>query len=201
MQITILMGKLSRKIFPHKLPKNSNGNVYLHLGCGTINRPEFINIDGYPYPHVHYVQGIEKLSRFHNETIDLIYACHCLEHFEYFKTKAVLEEWYRVLKGKGILRLSVPDFDKLLVIYKNNGKDLDLIMPQLMGGQNNKYNFHLTAFSMVNLFRLLTNVGFSIIQKWVPGNDNLTTFNDFSVYKKEVNGKFYEVSLNIEAIK
>ena len=200
-QSSILAGRLSRKLFPHKLPENRNGKVYVHLGCGTTNHPQFVNIDGCPYPHVHYVQRIDRLKRLQDSSVDLIYACHCLEHFEYLKTQIVLEEWHRVLKKGGTLRLSVPDFDKLLIIYTDHGKDLDIIIPQLMGGQDNKYNFHLTAFNRVNLYRFLENVGFSNIREWVPGSDDLTTFNDFSVYRKEVYGKLYEVSLNVEAIK
>lgn len=198
---TIVVGRLSRKLFPHELPENNNGKVYVHLGCGAINHPKFVNIDGYPYPHVHYVQKIDRLKKFHDSSVDLIYACHCLEHFEYLKTKTILDEWHRVLKKGGTLRLSVPDFEKLLIIYSDHGKDLDTIIPQLMGGQDNKYNFHLTVFNRLNLYRYLENVGFSNIREWVPGSDDLTTFNDFSVYRKEVYGKLYEVSLNVEAIK
>jgi hypothetical protein len=70
-----------------------------------------------------------------------------------------------------------------------------------MGGQNNKYNFHLTALNKLNLSRFLMAVGFQEVREWQPGVGELTTFNDFSVYKKEIAGKLYEISLNIEAIK
>lgn len=183
------------------LPERANGRIYLHLGCGAINHEQFINIDGYPHPHVHYVQSIDRLTQFGDDTVDLIYASHCLEHFSYTKTKSVLNEWYRVLKKGAVLRLSVPDFDKLVEIYRIHDCDPDVILPQLMGGQNNKYNFHLTALNVRNLSKLLTETGFSIIQEWHPGTGALTTFSDFSIYKKEIAGKLYEISLNIEAIK
>ena len=70
-----------------------------------------------------------------------------------------------------------------------------------MGGQDNKYNYHLTAFNIVNLTSYLKRVGFACIQEWQPGSDDLTTFDDFSTYRKEVEGKLYEISLNLEAIK
>ena len=183
------------------IPEQAEGKLYLHLGCGNVDDNKFINIDGYPYPNVHYVQAIDRLFQFKDESVDLIYASHCLEHFRYLQTMAVLKEWYRVLKKGAILRLSVPDFDKLVDIYSKHNHDPDVIMPQLMGGQNNKYNFHLAAFNRVNLGRFLHSVGFSEIREWKPGSDELTTFNDFSIYKKDVEGKFYEISLNIEAIK
>ena len=97
--------------------------------------------------------------------------------------------------------MSVPDFDKLVEIYTFHHHDPDMILPQLMGGQNNKYNYHLTALNEVNLSKALQSVGFAEIREWQPGSGDLTTFDDFSTYKKEIAGKMYEISLNIEAIK
>lgn len=183
------------------IPREAQGKLNLHLGCGNIDHKKFINIDGYPFPNVHYVQTIDKLPQFEDGSVDLIYASHCLEHFSYFKTQSVLEEWCRVLKKGAVLRLSVPDFDKLVGIYLHHNHDPDVILPQLMGGQNDQYNFHLTALSKVNLSRLLLAAGFTGIREWLPGTDDLTTFNDFSIYKKEIMGEYYEISLNIEAVK
>jgi len=193
--------KLMRLIIAAPIPVQAEGKLYLHLGCGAVDHKKFINIDGYPFPHVHYVQSIDRLPQFDDASVDLIYASHCLEHFSYVRSKAVLAEWYRVLKKGAVLRLSVPDFDKLVDIYTIHHHDPDVILPQLMGGQNNKYNFHLTALNRVNLSRELQAVGFAEIKEWQPGTGDLTTFDDFSIYKKEIAGKLYEISLNIEAIK
>ena len=197
----IFLIKTKRLFFPAKIRKAANGKLNLHLGCGAVNHPKFINIDAFPHPHVHYVQKIDNLKRFKAETVDLIYAAHCLEHFKYHHTMDVLKEWRRVLKKGGIIRLSVPDFDKLLAIFLENNNDPDTILPQVMGGQENQYNFHLTILNRVNLSRLLYSAGFSNIRDWVPGQDDLTTFKDFSIYKKVVNDKNYEISLNLEAVK
>jgi len=193
--------KALRFFSPAPIPSAALGKVYLHLGCGKVNHPKFINIDGLPHSHVHYVQRIDKLKRFSDESVDLIYASHCLEHFHYNQTEKILREWFRVLHKGSILRLSVPDFDLLLRIYSENDNDPDVILPQLLGGQNNKYNFHYTALNIVNLSRMLRSVGFRKIRKWTPGQGDLTTFDDFSTYRKEANGNLYEVSLNIEAEK
>ena len=197
--IKILRIQIKRLFIP--VPKLGNGKMYLHLGCGGIDKKGFINIDGLPFPHIHYIQSINNLSRFDDGSVDLIYASHCIEHFSYLRTKSVLSEWFRVLKKGGVLRLSIPDFDKLVEIYKKHNNNPDVIIPQLMGGQENKYNFHLTTFNSVNLTRYLEDVGFSSVNEWQPGSDELTTFDDFSIYEKEVEGKFYKISLNIEAVK
>lgn len=201
LQFKIASVKFKRLFVAAPIPAEAEGKLNLHLGCGKIDHKKFINIDGYPFPHVHYVQTIDKLPRFKDGSVDLIYASHCLEHFSYVQTKAVLEEWSRVLKKGAVLRLSVPDFDKLVEIYTIHHHDPDVILPQLMGGQNNQYNFHLTALNKVNLSKLLLVAGFSEVREWQPGSDDLTTFNDFSIYKKEIAGKLYGISLNVEAIK
>lgn len=193
--------KFKRLFVAAPIPAEAEGRLNLHLGCGEIDHKKFINIDGYPFPHVDYAQTIANLPQFKEGSVDLIYASHCLEHFSYLQTKAVLGEWYRVLKKGAVLRLSVPDFDKLVEIYTIHHHDPDVILPQLMGGQNNQYNFHLTALNKVNLSKLLLVAGFSEVREWQPGTDDLTTFNDFSIYKKEIAGKYYRISLNIEAVK
>lgn len=193
--------KVKRTFVKAPIPIEAHGQLNLHLGCGRIDHKEFINIDGYPFPNVDYVQAIDRLPQFKTGTVDLIYASHCLEHFHYRETEKVLTEWFRVLKAGGTLRVSVPDFDKLVDIYTAHRKDPDVIIEQLMGGQNNKYNFHYTALSTENLGRMMRNVGFTTVRPWQPGSASLMTFADFSTYRKEVAGNHHEISLNIEAVK
>ncbi|NWF57770.1 MAG: methyltransferase domain-containing protein [Fischerella sp.] len=197
----ILLAKLRRLFLPISLPQLESGEINLHLGCGPINHPKFINIDGLPAPHIHYIRPINNLSCFAKNSVDLIYACHCLEHFSHADVPMVLAEWFRVLKKDGILRLSVPNFDALLDIYHAKGNDINSIIRAVMGGQDYKYNFHMTIFNKKSLSDLLNKSGFSKIEEWQPGSCELTTFDDFSNVDIEINGKSYPVSLNLQAIK
>lgn len=193
--------KITRNFVRPSFPQLETEEINLNLGCGFINHPSFINIDCLPLPHVHYIRSIDNLSPFATESVDLIYASHSLEHFPHSQTKQVLTEWFRVLKKGGVLRLSVPDFDLLVKIYEQNSYDVELILHPLMGSQNYRYNFHMTAFNSKYLSKLLKSVGFQLVQPWEPGISEETTFNDFSVGKLPVNEKEYPVSLNLEAIK
>lgn len=201
LEIQTTYGKLKRQIKRPSFPQLEDRKVNLHLGCGSINHSKFINIDGLPGPHIHYIREINNLAPFKEDSVNLIYACHCLEHFSYIKVSDVLGEWFRVLKDGGILRLSVPNFDLLLDIYRENGNDISTIIGPLMGGQNYKFNFHMTVFNQSSLQNILINTGFKQVREWQPGSSELTTFNDFSVHKVLINGKYYPVSLNLEAIK
>jgi predicted SAM-dependent methyltransferase len=181
-------------------PKNEDGSVNVHLGCGKVDHPAFINIDVADYPHIHFIHTVERLPILPDRFADLVYASHCLEHLSYLETPTVLREWGRVLKPGGVLRLAVPDFDLMLQIYREQGA-IEPILPALMGGQTSPYNFHKVAFTFQSLATLLEAAGFTRPRRWTPGSHALTTFEDWSSRPYTVNGTPYPISLNIEATK
>lgn len=193
--------EIKRELIPPKLPSNKNNKVYIHLGCGPINAHGFINVDVVPYSHIHYIHEVENLSIFSNEYADLIYASHVLEHISYNIVPNVLREWYRVLKRDGILRISVPDFDRLINVYNNEGKDLRAIIGPLMGGQDNPYNFHKAIFNKEYLAELLFSVGFREVRQWSPENVELHSFEDWASKTIRPKDREYFISLNLEAVK
>ncbi|OGV25907.1 MAG: hypothetical protein A3F18_02720 [Legionellales bacterium RIFCSPHIGHO2_12_FULL_37_14] len=180
---------------------NANGQVYLHLGCGDIEAPGFINIDAVPRRHVHYVRSIDDLRLFQDETVDFIFASHCLEHFSHRDVLSVLKEWHRVIKKGGILCLSVPDFNLLLDIYFDSDRRIDAIQGYLMGGQDNQYNFHQIAFTHDSLSDFLYSAGFSVVREWNSYTDQLHSVAGFAHGPATVCGKDYPFNLNLEAIK
>ena len=86
-------------------------------------------------------------------------------------------------------------------IYEENEKDLDLIIGPLMGAQDFSHDFHYICFNEKTLSRHLLNAGFIEVRKWIHGSDPYTSFPDWSGRCFEVNGKTYNISLNLEGIK
>ena len=201
MEAFIAAGKLSRWFFRPVAPQNADGSVNLHLGCGCLDHPAFVNIDGVPAPHVHFVRRIDDLSPFANDSVDLVYACHCLEHFSHRRLSGVLKEWHRVLKKGGVLRVSVPDFHSMVEIYLASGRDMQQVLGPITGGQNNKYNYHLNIFNEQSLDGILKDTGFALVRKWTPGDSAMTTFDDWSGRTISVAGRSFPISLNLEAVK
>ena len=200
-EISIITGKFVRLLHRPALPDNPDGSMNIHLGCGSINHPAFVNIDGIPAQHIHYVRRINKLSPFRDSSVDLIYACHCLEHFSHKQILKVLKEWHRVLKKGGVLRVSVPDFDSMVDLYLATGRDIQYVLAPLMGGQGAKYNHHMTLFNEASLSRLIIDAGFTKVQKWVPGSSEMTTFDDWSGRIILFDDRTFPISLNLEAVK
>lgn len=128
----------------------------IHLGCWHRNIPGFINVDLCDMPHIHYKSSIDKLPMFEDNCADLIYSSHSLEYFDRVQVADVLSEWNRVLKVGGILRLAVPDFDKLLEVYKKTG-DITKILGPLYGRMeitsvNNEKMclYHKTVYNLIH---------------------------------------------------
>jgi len=144
---------------------------------------------------------ITSLSDFATGTVDMVYMCHILEHIKASDLKRVLSEMKRVLKAGGVLRLSVPDFDKLVEVYNATGKDINAISKQLMGGQDHEYNIHYSVFNRRRLSELLEEVGFREVVLWDPDNCEHHDFKDRASRRMKVNGGEISISLNLEAIK
>jgi predicted SAM-dependent methyltransferase len=192
---------LRRVFIRPNLPVNSDGKVRIHLGCGDIASPQFINVDARSAPHVHYVSDVTDLFMFSDKSADLVYACHVLEHVRHNALKRTLWEWRRVLKPGGILRLSVPDFDKIIHIYCSSSHNMESIQAPLMGGQTYEQNAHYTAFNCQYLSGLLKEAGFREVREWNARDVSDHEFVDWANSEITLNGRAFPISLNLEAVR
>ena len=174
----------------------------LHIGCGNRYIPGFVHIDVRKLPHVHYVASADKLDMFDDNSVDLIYSCHVLEHFGRQQIEHVLKEWHRVLKPGGILRLAVPDFEKLVEVYLKT-KDLRLVLGSLVGRQDYPENTHYIVFDYAYLSEVLTKVGFKNIHRYDWRQTIHKDYDDYSqAYIPHMDKeRGILISLNVEATK
>lgn len=175
--------------------------IKLHLGCGTKHIQGFTNIDIRYLPGVDEVNNIRFLRNYKDDSVDLIYACHVLEHFSRWEYKNVLTRWYEILKPGGVLRLAVPNFTAIVSRYIQTG-NLNEIMGLLYGGQDYDENYHYVTFDMNSITNDLTNIGFTIIQEYDHKITEHASIDDYSrAYLPHLDPKGKLMSLNIEAIK
>lgn len=180
--------------------EGSVGGLRLHIGSGPINLEGWVNVDARNASHIHLNTTSIYLEEFSDHSVAEIYMCHVLEHFNIGEIKSILSCYQRKLKMGGVLRISVPDIDLLIQIYHSTGKNIKLITPSILGGQDYEFNFHKIIFNRELLTELLEGAGFSEIKEW----NTLETFgldiNDWS--SKEIRMKLdhFKVSLNLCAV-
>ena len=90
--------------------------IKLHIGCGGVYKPGYINIDAFDASVADVIARGENLP-FSNEEVDLIEAYHLLEHLTILECKTLLKEWFRVLKKGGKVKIEVPDLEKNMEIF------------------------------------------------------------------------------------
>lgn len=193
-----LAGALRKKVLPTPRPAAPDGKVRVHLGCGPIDLPGYVNVDMMPLPHVHFVGGVQQLGMFGDGEVDLLYACHVLEHVPRRELKATLQEWRRVLRAGGLLRLSVPDFD-LLVGAMQKENDVAAIQDALFGSFEHTYDVHHSAFTGAYLTRLLVEAGFRDVRPWTAEEAGIAQYGDWSSRKIRGIRSEHFISLNLEA--
>lgn len=176
-------------------------SLKLHLGCGTKHIENYVNIDIRYLPGVDEINNIKFLRNYQENTVDVIYACHVLEHFSRWEYEHVLRRWYELLKPDGILRLAVPDFQSICEYYHKTN-DLIKIMGVLYGGQDYDENYHYVAFDFNSLAKSLQNIGFTVVREYNWKQTEHTNVDDYSkAYIPHMDQNGILMSLNIEAQK
>ena len=174
----------------------------LHLGCGPRFIPDYVHIDAVPHDHVDIVSTIDKLPFIEDASVDVIYNCHVLEHFQRAMATDVLREWYRVLKPGAVLRTAVPDFAALCEVYTNTS-DLGLVIGPLFGRQDYLYNFHYNVFDITSITAELEAVGFERVARYDWRDTEHAEIDNYSQayvpHMDKENGTL--VSLNVQAYK
>jgi predicted SAM-dependent methyltransferase len=147
----------------------------LHLGCGNKHIEGYLNVDIRKLDSVDFVCDIKKLTEFEPNSIDVIYVSHVLEHIGRIEYKNVLSRWFELLKPNGILRIAVPDFEKVVEHYIEF-KNLNQLRGFLYGGQNYPENYHL---SIPNIFQAYLNIGAKVCS--LPAIDKQFKTIDFLI--------------------
>ena len=121
----------------------------LNLGCGTKMNWNWNNLDFSPYARLVRHMNIAKILRkvgavseeryqnlldvdphiilwdlrkgipFNDNTFDVVYHSHLLEHIDEENAPVFLKECFRVLKPNGIIRIAVPDLQSIINRYNS----------------------------------------------------------------------------------
>lgn len=95
----------------------SENRSLLNIGCGNNFHPDWVNLDFVSYHPSVIKHDLNKGIPFEDNSFDVIYHSHILEHFDKENAFKLLSECLRVLKKGGVIRVVVPDLEKIAVDY------------------------------------------------------------------------------------
>ena len=174
----------------------------LHLGCGNKHIEGFINIDARQLNSADDVDDIRVLKKYNDNSVELIYASHVLEHTDRNEYKIVLKRWFDILQPGGVLRIAVPDIEQVFNHYSKYN-DISKLMGFLWGGQTYTENYHKMGWDFKSLSQDLINIGFNNIKRYDWRLTEHSHIDDYSQcylpHMDKENGML--MSLNLEATK
>ena len=161
----------------------------INIGCGWRDfGKDWIHVDGGDYAHLDSKDI--NLPEYAPETVDLIYASHLIAYFDREEIQLILNNWKRVLKPSGVLRIATPDFRKMASLY----------VKMLMNKDN---IYHRTTYDLKELKKVLSTAGFKNVRLYDWRDTEHSHFDDHSQayipHMDKENGTL--ISLNVECEK
>ena len=181
--------------------------IKINLGCGWRNfGRDWTHIDGGDYTHLDKTHRDLELSKFANNSIDLVYASHLIAYFDKVELKRLLKEWHKKIKRGGVLRLATPDFAAMSKLYTQGKINLvDIEGPlygKMMMGEETIY--HKITYDLNTLTDLLEEAGFKRPLAYNWRDTEHAQFDDHSQAYLNPKGdreKGTLISLNIQCTK
>ena len=161
----------------------------LNLGCGTRTNPYWVNIDWslklrlsklpligsyLNSPTDIQIYDLRKGIPFDDNTVDVVYSSHVLEHIEKNGAETFLKEMYRVLKPGGVIRIVVPDLEKAARKYI---AALDKVSSSSSPSKKDQDSYHWALIMLLDQ-QVRTVAGGEMV-KWIADNPESSVVSDF----------------------
>ncbi len=128
---------------------------------------------------------------FQDNSCDFIFSSHFLEHLPLYDANHLLREMFRCVKDKGVVRITIPDLEYAVELYKKGKKDDFLKF--FFTETSNIYEHHHYMYDFEMLEKRLKKAGFKKIHK--------RNYKEGSVPNIDILDNRPEETLFIEALK
>ena len=184
--------KIPRKITKLLQQKKELGEkIKLHLGCGTVYKTGWINIDNNSDHNIQKIDLLLDLSRgipFPDSSVDFIFNEHFLEHLSLEDGLFFLKECKRVLKTGGMARISMPNLKSTVRNYCEGTRNDPVFFDKYQlhfiktGAQYLNVNFrfwgHSWLYDEEELLYRLKEAGFRSVKFYNFGVSDIPEFKD-----------------------
>ena len=173
---------------------------------GLLNEKQLEAMVFYAESSVKYADACKHIPE-HDHTVDALYSCHMLEHFDVREASLFLTEARRVLKHNGVIRLAVPDLKFYIGEYMQRG-DAERFMHDtylsrisvkniaqkiqylIVGDREHKHMYDGSSLCLLlksSGFKDVTVVPEGVTNIYEPGFLNLYERSSDSVYVEAIN--------------
>lgn len=134
----------------------------INYGCGERYLDGFINIDQTDKVKSDLIHDLTKGPfTYEDNSVDVIYMIHSLEHIELIYWDRIFSEFNRVLKIGGELLLGYPEFERCAYNYTHNIKGMkDFWRWTLYGCQRYPGDFHVVPMESKEIENILKQFNF-----------------------------------------
>ena len=101
---------------------SANKQINIIFGCGCTSYSEWVGIDCFFSKSVDFVLDLRRKLPFKNESVDLCYSEHFIEHLHQNEVTQHLNEVFRILKPGGRYRVVVPAAFRFIDRYNADDK-------------------------------------------------------------------------------
>ncbi len=187
---------------------NRRRPLFLNLGSGEKYIDGLINIDANLFLKKDLWLDVRWGLPFLDDSVQAIYTCHTLEHFDFRTVQKILRECHRVLAKGGGLRMLVPSLEKAIGAFNRGDAGWFPAWPDKytsLGGRFNNFllcrDQHRLMFDFSLSKELLESLGFCHIQQPPYGVSDLFSSSSLERMEPEDHRGYHERSLIVEASK
>ena len=158
-------GWLNTDITPHLLVARVPGLPWAMHRAGRLSDERYAQHRAGTFRALRYLNVAERF-RFADDTFECAFASNLLEHLHPDIAERCLREVHRVLAPGGILRLTVPDLDRIVAEYDPADPDGFLYsIYQARGSRDKTSARHWWHYNAGSLQALLERIGFREVQR------------------------------------
>jgi predicted SAM-dependent methyltransferase len=146
-------------------PMEKGKKKIVDLGCGkpedsySTNEGQILRVDIRDDCKPDFRCDLRR-TPFATGEFDIVFSSHTLEHFARTELPEVLDEWVRIMKPEGEMRLLLPNLEWAAQHIMNHEVDND-VLNVLYGAQTYDENFHKVGFTSQIIEQLLAERGFT----------------------------------------
>ncbi|MDZ8055544.1 MAG: class I SAM-dependent methyltransferase [Aulosira sp. ZfuVER01] len=173
----------------------------LNLGCGSHTPSGWVNVDyamgawiaklpvisqinkrfkilNLDWPENIFLYDLRKKFPWKDNSVDVVYSSHTLEHLSKTEGQHFLRECHRVLKPNGIIRIIVPDLRVIINKYVQGEITADKLLDELYVGYDSPEDGvlksklapfirfpHKCMYDTPTLLRVMSEIGFEVASK------------------------------------